>query len=730
MTPRLPHAACPPLSRRLLLTLGAAALPVASIAAAAPAAHADPEVTDGRTRVLELPLGDAPTRHVTGIGTVRVLSGRATMIGCTWAASSPAVLRARGLDGDGQWSAWTDLEIAVDPVSGENALGSEAAWIGPVTQIEVQAQTAGGSDMAQDVTAHVVTTSPRSADAKPLPGVSGGRGSMLPAEAASATTGPELGPGAPTIIRRSQWGAKESLTSGVSTAAGIRSVVVHHTEGSNTYGRKDSPQILRGILSYHTQSLGWADIGYNVLIDKYGQVFEGRHGGLNLNVIGAHCLGYNNGTFGVSIMGSYKTSGPPTAARKALAHVIGWRLLGAFRTKVSEKSSFTVTSANVTHKKGSTISLPRIFAHRDVNYTDCPGNAFYAKMSAVRSDVQSWIDSSGWKTHVNAFTKAGGEAKLGTVTALASVESGVTVTRLTSGLVVTTKSGTAARVSPFASAWAPAWGRPLGDPVTKDGTVTQTFDHGRASRTGSAAAVFTKSASAAKPATPAKKTTVYSVDYAKTLYTVSGNKATVLSSAAYKKLGSPKTVKAPVKYVHYSWSPAVTAMHQWTSATSSRTWVHMTRTQFPFAGSPKPTVVDYIGDSTFYRFGTSSENLVRDSGGIRHRLTASQYSKAGKPKVTVLSNEGYVRLSWDRTKTVAHLTDVKKGKGAKVTAAQLKKAGGPTPKSVTRIAGDRVYYAGKSGKEIWYSGPTLTRRLTTAEWKKLGSPKPAAAAKK
>ena len=50
---------------------------------------------------------------------------------------------------------------------------------------------------------------------------------------------------------------------------------------------------MRGIYTYHARTLGWCDVGYNVLVDKYGQAFEGRRGGLDRNVQGAHAGGFS-----------------------------------------------------------------------------------------------------------------------------------------------------------------------------------------------------------------------------------------------------------------------------------------------------------------------------------------------------------------------------------------------------------------------------------------------------
>ena len=91
----------------------------------------------------------------------------------------------------------------------------------------------------------------------------------------------------PNIIGRAQWGADEAMRCGNTVYDnGIRAAIVHHTAGSNDYAPQDSAGIVRSIYEYHTRTLGWCDIAYNALVDKYGQVFEGRAGGMDKPVEG------------------------------------------------------------------------------------------------------------------------------------------------------------------------------------------------------------------------------------------------------------------------------------------------------------------------------------------------------------------------------------------------------------------------------------------------------------
>ena len=132
---------------------------------------------------------------------------------------------------------------------------------------------------------------------------------------------------APPIIPRLSWGADESIRrANPKIATAIHFAVVHHTAGSNNYTAAQSAAIVRGIELYHVKGNGWDDIGYNFLVDKYGQVFEGRFGGVDKAVVGAHSLGFNNGSVGVAVLGDYGSAPISAAAKSALERLLAWRL--------------------------------------------------------------------------------------------------------------------------------------------------------------------------------------------------------------------------------------------------------------------------------------------------------------------------------------------------------------------------------------------------------------------
>ena len=101
---------------------------------------------------------------------------------------------------------------------------------------------------------------------------------------------------------------------------------MHHTVTANDYGPEDSAAIVLGIARYHRDSNGWNDIGYNFLVDKYGQVFEGRAGGIDAAVVGAQAQGYNSHSTGVACLGTFTEVAQTEAGMDALARLIGWKL--------------------------------------------------------------------------------------------------------------------------------------------------------------------------------------------------------------------------------------------------------------------------------------------------------------------------------------------------------------------------------------------------------------------
>ena len=188
--------------------------------------------------------------------------------------------------------------------------------------------------------------------------------------------------GSPPIISRLAWGANEAIRRAPPRyATSVGFAIVHHTAGTNSYTAAQSAAIVRGIEVYHVKGNGWDDIGYNFLVDRYGQVFEGRYGGVDKNVIGAHAEGFNTGSVGVAVLGTYGSTAPPSAALSALEGLLAWRLDVAH---VDPLSTLTwMSSGNARFAAGVPVTLRAVSGHRDTGFTTCPGAALYAKLGAI-----------------------------------------------------------------------------------------------------------------------------------------------------------------------------------------------------------------------------------------------------------------------------------------------------------------------------------------------------------
>jgi N-acetylmuramoyl-L-alanine amidase/FlgD Ig-like domain len=194
--------------------------------------------------------------------------------------------------------------------------------------------------------------------------------------------------GSPQIVPRSEWRANEAIKRAPPRyARSVALAIVHHTAGTNAYGPDISAAIVRGIEIYHVRGNHWNDIGYNFLVDRFGQVFEGRAGGIDRNVIGAQAQGFNSGSVGVALIGNYQSASVPTASERALAALLAWRLDVAH---VDPLGTVTwISGGNPKFKRGTPVTLRAISGHRDTGFTSCPGTRLYAKLPDLRHQVAS-----------------------------------------------------------------------------------------------------------------------------------------------------------------------------------------------------------------------------------------------------------------------------------------------------------------------------------------------------
>ncbi|MEU5343459.1 N-acetylmuramoyl-L-alanine amidase [Streptomyces sp. NPDC020766] len=222
---------------------------------------------------------------------------------------------------------------------------------------------------------------------KEKPGTTGKTGTIGTADAADPATGQRVKPyiGArPRIVTRRGWGADETLRErNFSYTKTVKATFVHHTASGNNYRCAQAPSVIRSIYRYHVKSSGWRDIGYNFLIDKCGNIYEGRAGGVAKPVMGAHTLGFNTNSMGIAVLGSFGTANPPAAAVKAISKLTAWKL-GLFGANPKGKTYLKSGGGNL-YRKGKNVRLNVISGHRDGFATECPGGRLYAKLGTARA---------------------------------------------------------------------------------------------------------------------------------------------------------------------------------------------------------------------------------------------------------------------------------------------------------------------------------------------------------
>ncbi len=206
----------------------------------------------------------------------------------------------------------------------------------------------------------------------------------------TTANGAKACPALPTIIPRSDWCGTSECLNPTYTVIDISSThtVIHHGASPDSY--TDGSAIVRSYWDYHVNYNGWSDIGYNYLVDKYGNLFQGRH---NLNmpyddVRGAHAGASNDYSIGVNFLGNSDAveTAPTTPQLQKCSEFLAWWF--------DYKGFDPTSSASILNQAGPTwVTLPRICGHKDVNPggTTCPGTTLYALLPDIISQTNQII---------------------------------------------------------------------------------------------------------------------------------------------------------------------------------------------------------------------------------------------------------------------------------------------------------------------------------------------------
>jgi uncharacterized protein with LGFP repeats len=316
------------------------------------------------------------------------------MIGFVWSGDREAHLEVRTRNDDG-WSPWVAMEsdgseVPDGPEGSRVKPGVGPIWVGEdADTFETRVVDGALGDLRLE-SLHIE--------------VSGGGGGL---ESAGAVT-------RPGIIPRSTWGAQPWACADPPSTARAQLAVIHHTVHPNTYSPSEAYGMVRGIQAFEIGSLGYCDLAYNFVIDRYGQIFEGRTDSAEQSVIGGHARGFNTGSIGVALLGQYQPGASPAAAALPLATYAATRDLLAYkfalhgidpRGTVGYVSKCTSTGGyNCRYPEGTVVTLPTIVGHRDVTLTACPGDNVMSALPALRNDVTAQVYAGG---HVYSSPETG-----------------------------------------------------------------------------------------------------------------------------------------------------------------------------------------------------------------------------------------------------------------------------------------------------------------------------------
>jgi N-acetylmuramoyl-L-alanine amidase len=200
----------------------------------------------------------------------------------------------------------------------------------------------------------------RADDLGPTPRPSGAVGA-----AAAPRVVPEQNPIAPAALPyarpRMLWARGEPDYKELNPMLPVTAITVHH-DGLDSLVRGTSAREMTDRIELYRvghRAQGWADIGYHLVIDRAGTLWQGR----SIRWQGAHVKFRNEGNIGVLVMGNFDLQQPAAAQKATLERV----LVDLMRTYGVPQS--------------------RVYTHREWPdaKTACPGRSLQSHMAGLRA---------------------------------------------------------------------------------------------------------------------------------------------------------------------------------------------------------------------------------------------------------------------------------------------------------------------------------------------------------
>ncbi|MEM1095419.1 MAG: N-acetylmuramoyl-L-alanine amidase [Bacteroidota bacterium] len=152
-------------------------------------------------------------------------------------------------------------------------------------------------------------------------------------------------------------------------------ITFHHAAGFSASTLAQGKAQVKAIQDFHQNGRGWSDIGYQFVVDKIGNVYQGRpflDGSTRLDQVprlarGAHAGGANTGNIGVCLLGCYH---PPEGSR--------------CEDEISPAALDSLVTLFAFLSESYRVPETNIFGHRDFGSTSCPGDNNYQLLGNIR----------------------------------------------------------------------------------------------------------------------------------------------------------------------------------------------------------------------------------------------------------------------------------------------------------------------------------------------------------
>ncbi|XP_055689348.1 peptidoglycan-recognition protein LC-like isoform X2 [Lutzomyia longipalpis] len=153
------------------------------------------------------------------------------------------------------------------------------------------------------------------------------------------------------LVSRSEWIAQPPSEELVNLSLPAHRVIIAHTATEDCETQASCVYRVRFIQTFHLESRGWDDIGYNFLVGGDGSAYEGR----GWDKVGAHTKGFNVDSICIAFIGTFVKVTPPERQLLAAKKLIEW---GVQLGKLSKDY--------------------RLYGHRQLIPSESPGAALYA----------------------------------------------------------------------------------------------------------------------------------------------------------------------------------------------------------------------------------------------------------------------------------------------------------------------------------------------------------------